>query len=133
MPTLIPCGAYASVSAISAWRVSVISSAASSVVSVARFGACRFGTTIRWPLLYGYLLRMTNETRPRTRTRSSRPGAEVLQKIQSSFVGPLALVTYACLQGAQRCSTGNLELRTQNLYTAIASGGTGAGPPCAGV
>src|SRR3954467_11741789 len=47
---------------------------------------------------------MTNETRPRTRISSLRPGAERSQKMQL-LLPPLAPVTYALLHGAQRRST----------------------------
>src|SRR5689334_11147390 len=56
---------------------------------------------------------MTNETRPRARIRSPRPGSVMLQKTQSG-VAALALVTYASLHGAQRCSM-NLEFGSWNL------------------
>src|SRR3954469_25024847 len=46
---------------------------------------------------------MTNDTRPRTSTSSSRPGSEVLQKMQS-VLAPPEPVTYALLHGAHRRS-----------------------------
>src|SRR3954468_5507822 len=46
---------------------------------------------------------MTYDTRPRTSTSSSRPGSELLQKMQP-LLAPPEPVTYALLHGAQRRS-----------------------------
>ena len=83
-------GWYASPSAISASRANAIISASSSGVVSTRDAMWRFGTTIRWPLLYGYRLRMTYERSPRTSTSESWPdgsgeGSAASQKTQRAL------------------------------------------------
>src|SRR5262249_3916513 len=118
MPMLIPCGEYASVNAISACRVSRIRSICSAAVVTDRLATCRFGTIMRGPLLYGYRFRMAEQAAVRMRTRSSREGSALAQKIQPSSP-PLVPATYFSLQGAQRCSTGKLKVRSEKSKVEI--------------
>src|SRR3954471_13271436 len=68
---------------------------------------------------------MTNERRPRATIRSLRPGSVMSQKMQP--VGsPLALVTYASLQGAHKRSTAGAGV---SGLGASGEGGTPAANP----
>src|SRR5262245_3748051 len=77
-------------------------SVSSAVSRPASRPTCRLATTIRCPLLYGNLLRITNARTPRwMRSGSSSPLASASQKMQP-VDGTLASVTYPSLQGVQR-------------------------------